>query len=224
MTASRLDAGLYWLLMGGLAGVWLGDKMGRPLLGAGLGATGTALFMPHLHPDYGQFVGARPPPTTGLVAHPEDTADKRPGIGYYAIPTLLGAVAGATAGEGKDPGTRLAFAAGAGGGAAMLAYLTRPAPLPPARNADQELAWEAIIQAEKDNFGNVVALSMWGPLTYWSATKADHPLLALALMGGGVAMVYGAAQNMIGTKQLRRRFEAAVARTERIEQTKLRTS
>ena len=228
MAASRLDAGLFWLLAGGLGGVCVGEQVGRPLLGVGLGAGAAALFMPHLHPNYGRFGGDDSKPALnqtgaldGIAAHPEDTGTKQPGVGYYAVPALLGGVAGATAGDGQPAHTRLLYALVAGGGAAGLAYWVRPHALPAARNNDQEIAWEAIIQAEKDTFGNVIALSMWGPLTYWSATKASHPLLALALMGGGVAMIHGAAQNIIETRQLRRRFIAAVGRSE-VKEAKLK--
>jgi hypothetical protein len=169
--------------------------------------------MPHLHPDYGGFKARGDADVGAIAAHPEDTDDHEPGVGYYAIPALLGGVAGATAGEGSKPARRLAFTLGAAGAATVLAYMVKPKPLPPAQNSDQEIAWEGIIQAEKDTFGNVVALSMWGPLTYWSATKAKHPLLALALAGGGVAMIAGAAQNILETRLLRARFEKAVARS-----------
>jgi hypothetical protein len=191
--------------------------MGAPLLGAGIGAAGAAVLMPHAHPDYGGFdehrVGQMLPDAL-LEASPGTRAVPATNLSYYVIPALLGGVTGVSMTQGMALGERAVVTLGTSAGAATLAYIVRPQPLPAAYTTNLIIARDAIIEAEADTFKNAVAVAIMGPLTYWSATRINHPFLALALAGGAVAMIYSNAKNIIDTRVLRRRFEQAAARAD----------
>jgi len=174
------------------------------------------VYVVYFVPDPADLVGDRSQGALTVSPYQGATASSAIGGAEAAVARyILAGIAGAAAGEyvgGRRHRMQGALAGGLCG--ALLAFLTEPGPPPTTTTITDEsdIARDSLLMLEGGQVGRLISIGIWGPATYWAATESEHPLLAVALGIGGVAMIAGAATMYQKTRDLRARFEAAATR------------